>query len=73
MPHSLSGSVPTFTPRQRPSLAPVLAAGHPLQLPVQVLSQQTPSTQLPDWQASAWVHAAPVAALARQLPVLVLQ
>jgi hypothetical protein len=71
--HSLSGSVPTLTGRQSPSLAPVLAAEHALQAPVQVFSQQTPSTQLPDTQANAWVQAPPLATFGRQLPVAVLQ
>ena len=44
--HSLSGSVPPTTARQRPSAAAVLAAAQAKQPPAQVLSQQTPSTQL---------------------------
>lgn len=71
--HSLSGSVPTLTGRHKPSLAPVLAEAHALQPPAQAFSQHTPSTQLPDTQASACVQAPPVAILGRQVPVAVLQ
>ncbi|MGB8297794.1 MAG: hypothetical protein WCG85_20425 [Polyangia bacterium] len=43
--HSLSGLVPAFTGRHRPSLAPVFVAEQAWHVPVHALSQHTPSTQ----------------------------
>jgi hypothetical protein len=45
--HSLSGSVPIVTARQRPLVAPVFGLLHAKHEPVQSDSQQTPSTQKP--------------------------
>jgi hypothetical protein len=59
--------------RHRPSLDPVFAAEQAWQVPVQALSQQTPSTQLPVGHATPAEQAAPGASLTRQLPVVVLQ
>src|SRR5215831_2182889 len=58
--HSLSGSVPFVTGRQRPSARPVFAFTQALQVPVQAVSQQTPSTH--------WLLAHSVAA-AQGLPL----
>ena len=60
--HSLSGSVPAVTARQRPSAAPVLAFAQALQAPPQADSQQTPSTQKP------LAHSAAAAAASRPAP-----
>jgi len=59
---SLSGSVPSLTPRQRPSAWPVLAFTQALQAVVQADSQQTPSTQNPLPHAAAAVQAVPLPA-----------
>jgi hypothetical protein len=48
--HSLSGSIPLAMKPQVPEVPwPFFAAEHAMQLLVQPLSQQTPSTQKPDW------------------------
>lgn len=47
-PHSESGSVPATIGRHRPLLAPVFAVTHARHVPPQALSQQTPSTQMPE-------------------------
>jgi hypothetical protein len=47
--HSLSGSVPPAIGAQVPLAPPVLLATHAWQAPVHVVSQHTPSTQLPLW------------------------
>ena len=57
--HSSSGSVPPTIERQSPSAAAVLEAEQATQLPVQALSQQTPSTQLPLPHSAAPVQAPP--------------
>jgi hypothetical protein len=67
--HSLSGSRPEPTGPQVPSFPePFLAPVHATHVPVQVVLQQTPSTQLPDWQLGPVVHAAPRASFATQEP-----
>jgi hypothetical protein len=47
--------MPALAGKHWPSLPPVFTAAHAMQLPVQALSQQTPSTHWPDvhWMASA--------------------
>src|SRR4029078_12183650 len=57
--HSLSGSVPPSTGRQRPSAAVVFAAVHAMQLPAQADSQQTPATQAPVEHCAELEQAAP--------------
>src|SRR5580692_8486593 len=58
--HSLSGSLPAVTGRQRPSAAPVLALAQALQRPAQAVSQQTPSTQNPLRQSVAALQRPPL-------------
>src|SRR5262245_60195784 len=60
--HSLSGSVPFVTGRQRPSAAPVLLFAQALQLSVQADSQQKPSTQKPLPHSAAAVQLVPLPA-----------
>ena len=67
--HSLSGSVPAVTGRQRPLAAPVLTFEQALQAAPQADSQQTPSTQLPDAHWLAAVHEPPLVWGAMQCPV----
>jgi hypothetical protein len=66
--HSLSGSVPPVTGRQRPSAAPVLALEQALQRVAQVDSQQTPSTQSPLAHWLPALHAPPLVWGAMQCP-----
>lgn len=67
--HSAPGSVPTATGSQAPSApAPFSAAVHATHVPVQAVSQQTPSAQLPLWHSLAAPHASPSARFARQAP-----
>jgi hypothetical protein len=58
--HSSSGSVLAAMGPQVPSWpCPFFAAVHAWQRPPHAESQHTPSTQKPDWQPSAFVHAMP--------------
>jgi hypothetical protein len=57
--HSLSGSVPIETARQRPFVRPVFGLLHARHEPVQADSQQTPSTQKPLAHSPAAPQAAP--------------
>src|SRR5688572_408768 len=57
--HWFRGSVPAVTAAQVPSLAPVCAALHAMQVPVQLVLQQMPSTQNPLAQVAASVHTVP--------------
>ena len=66
--HSLSGSVPAVTGRQRPSAAPVLTFEQALQAAPQADSQQMPSTQLPVAHWLAAVHEPPLVWGAMQCP-----
>jgi hypothetical protein len=67
--HSLSGSVPAVTGRQRPSATPVLTFAQALQRVAQADSQQTPSTQSPLAHWLAAEHDAPLVWGAMQCPV----
>jgi hypothetical protein len=60
--HSLSGSVPPVTGRQRPLAWPVLALEQAAQLPAHAVSQQTASAQKPLAQSVAVAQTAPFAA-----------
>src|SRR5262245_47634012 len=60
--HSLSGSVPPVTGRQRPFAWPVFAFAHAIQPAPHAVSQQTPSAQKPLAQSAAVVQEAPFAA-----------
>lgn len=68
--HSASGSVPVVTSRQYPSATPVFAREHATQVPVHALSQQNPSTQLPDWHWLLPLHAVPMPFLPPQTPAM---
>src|SRR5262245_32326561 len=57
--HSLSGSSLSGTSVQVPTLP---AMSHALQVPVQAVSQQTPSTQMPDSHCVRELHFCPLAA-----------
>jgi len=60
--HSLSGSESAATFSQAPSRPePFLAALHAWQVPLQAVSQQTPSTQLPLAHCELEVQVAPLA------------
>jgi hypothetical protein len=61
-----SGS-PSSTLLQVPTLPTWL---HVWQVPLQAVLQQTPSTQLPDWQALAPAHSAPRVSLGTHAPAL---
>lgn len=58
--HSFAGSVPVGTFEQVPSEPATLQALH---VPTHVVSQQTVSTQLPDWHSVPIAHATPFASL----------
>lgn len=66
--HSLSGSVPTCTPRQRPLVLPVLALEQAMHRPGQLFSQHTPSTQAPEVHWLAVVQVVPLPFLTVQTP-----
>src|SRR6185437_12180696 len=64
--HSPSGSVPAAMVPQVPSAPPpFLAAVHAWQVPVQAVSQQTPSAQKALWHSSAFAQAAPPVLMGR--------
>jgi hypothetical protein len=66
--HSVSGSVPAETGRQRPLEAPVLAEEQAMQEPVQAFSQQKPSAHVPETHSLAVKQLPPVAFLPTQVP-----
>jgi hypothetical protein len=66
---SLSGSVPVVTGAQVPSVPPVFAAEHAMQVPVHAVLQQTPSTQLPFVHSALAEHVAPSACFGTQAPL----
>jgi hypothetical protein len=64
---SLSGSVLTATLPHVPSTPePFFAALHAWQMPPQIVPQQTPSTQKPDWHSTAAPHAVPVTSVVQR-------
>jgi hypothetical protein len=58
--HCASGSVPDVMLAQVPVVCPVWAFVHAVQIPVHLVSQQVPSTQLVEEQSEATVHALPL-------------
>ena len=74
--HSLSGSVPARTGAQRPLAAPVLVIEQAVHRLLQAVSQQKPSTQLPEAQSDPALdgsQAAPTGLIERQRPLPVSQ
>ena len=74
--HSLSGSVPARTGAQRPLATPVLVIEQALHRLLQAVSQQNPSTQLPEAQSDPALdgsQAAPTGLIERQRPLPVSQ
>jgi hypothetical protein len=62
--HSLSGSVPDARKAQLPFAPPLFAAEQARQAPAHVVSQQYPSTQLPEAHSLEFAHALPCASFA---------